>query len=106
MVCINVNPSNNNNRNNGFSVRCLAHKQTQTLTIKDQSDDSVVATYDFETSYKLPEAPAKEGYNFLGYDENKTTTTPTYNPGDLIDQPKTLYAIYKRPLFNMQDVAT
>ena len=80
-----VNSSDYSNRNYGFSVRCLAHKQTQTLTIKDQSDDSVVATYDFETSYKLPEAPAKEGYNFLGYDENKTTTTPTYNPGDLID---------------------
>ena len=92
-------------RSGGFSVRCLAHKQTQTLTIKDQSDDSVIATYDFETTYKLPEVQ-KEGYNLLGYAEDKTATEPTYNVGDTITEEKTLYAIYEDTYLHMQNVAS
>ena len=100
-----VKPSSSLYRSFGFSVRCVAKKDIQTVTIKDNLTDETISTLDFEASINLPEAPAKEGYNFLGYAEDKTATTPTYNVGYLIDQPKTLYAIYEEAILIMQNVS-
>ncbi|MCQ2049409.1 MAG: fibrobacter succinogenes major paralogous domain-containing protein [Candidatus Saccharibacteria bacterium] len=99
-----IEKTRTSNTDRGFTVRCVARKQTKTLTVKDQADDSVLATYDFETTYKLPEVQ-KEGYNLLGYTEDPTSTEPTYNVGDTITEPKTLYAIYEEAILIMQNVA-
>ena len=94
----------------GYQVRCIARKNSKAVTIKDSIDNLTLSSHNFESAFKL-QVVQKENYNFLGYSEDKSATTPTYVAGDVITDSKNLYAIYspktspENVTLVMQDIA-
>ena len=104
-----VAPSTYGGRNAGYSVRCVAHGNTLTLsydanggtnapsaTIAESNTTPIVATI----SYILP---YKQGYKFLGYANTSDAITPDYVYADWAFTPsiitltanKTIYAVWE-----------